>query len=115
MVGFFLVCLNVNAASRQIALKKDLISRKPALTVAKREHGYKRTYSLNSLERDVQEAGLKEVHRSGISFKALANFQWDRFLYTDIISPERLKGRYQLAQQYPDLCSSIFLMCKKGR
>jgi hypothetical protein len=54
------------------------------------------------------------VHRSGIFFKALANFQWDRLLQTDIISKEYLDGCYMLGQQYPDLCSSIFLMCEKG-
>jgi hypothetical protein len=53
-------------------------------------------------------------HRSGIFFKALANFQWDRLLKTDIISKEYLEGCYQLGQQYPDLCSSIFLMCERG-
>jgi len=54
------------------------------------------------------------VHRSGIFFKALANFQWDRLLQTDIISREYLEGCYKLGQQYPDLCSSIFLMCERG-
>ena len=34
---------------------------------------------------------------------------------TDIISKEYLEGCYQLGQQYPDLCSSIFLMCEKGK
>jgi len=53
------------------------------------------------------------VHRSGIFFKALANFQWDRLLQTDIISREYLEGCYKLGQQYPDLRSSIFLMCKQ--
>ena len=59
-------------------------------------------------------AGLAVRHRSGIFFKALANFQWDRLLATDIISPEYLEGCYQLGQVYPDLCSSIFLVCEAG-
>ena len=46
-------------------------------------------------------------------FKALANFQWDRLLQTDIVSQEYLEGCYKLGQQYPDLCSSIFLMCER--
>lgn len=40
--------------------------------------------------------------------------QWDRLLQTDIISKEYLEGCYKLGQQYPDLCSSIFLMCERG-
>ncbi|MES2381209.1 MAG: class I SAM-dependent methyltransferase [Bacteroidota bacterium] len=112
---FFLVCPNANAPSRQIAVKMGLITHNSAVTPAEAEHGHRITYSLDTLERDAKAAGLKVVHRSGIFFKALANFQWDRLLNTDIISKEYLDGCYQLGQQYPDLCSSIFLMCEKGK
>lgn len=112
---FFLVCPNANAPSRQIAVKMGLISHNSAITPAEKEHGHRITYTLDTLERDARAAGLKVVHRSGIFFKALANFQWDRLLNTDIISKEYLQGCYELGQQYPDLCSSIFLMCEKGK
>lgn len=112
---FFLVCPNANAPSRQIAVKMGLVSHNSAVTPAEKEHGHRRTYTLDTLERDAKAAGLHIVHRSGIFFKALANFQWDRLLNTDIISPEYLEGCYQLGQQYPDLCSSIFLLCKKEK
>lgn len=111
---FFLVCPNANAPSRQIAVKMGLISHNSAITPAEKEHGHRITYTLDTLERDARAAGLRVVYRSGIFFKALANFQWDRLLDTDIVSREYLEGCYQLGQQYPDLCSSIFLMCEKG-
>lgn len=111
---FFLVCPNANAPSRQIAVKMGLISHNSAVTPAEAEHGHRITYSLDTLERDVKDAGLKVINRSGIFFKAMANFQWDKLLNTDIISPEYLEGCFQLGQQYPDLCSSIFLLCEKG-
>ena len=110
----FLVCPNANAPSRQIAVKMGLITHNAAVTPAEVEHGHRCTYSLDTLERDAMVSGLKVVNRSGIFFKALANFQWDRLLQTDIISKEYLEGCYQLGQQYPDLCSSIFLMCEHG-
>lgn len=111
---FFLVCPNANAPSRQIAVNMGLISHNAAVTPAEAEHGHHITYSLDTLERDAKQAGLNVVHRSGIFFKALANFQWDRLLATDIISAGYLEGCYQLGQRYPDLCSSIFLLCEKG-
>lgn len=111
---FFLVCPNANAPSRQIAVKMGLISHNSAITNAEAEHGHRITYTLDTLEKDARAAGLKVINRSGIFFKALANFQWDRLLNTDIISPEYLEGCYQLGQIYPDLCSSIFLLCEKG-
>jgi len=112
---FFLVCPNANAPSRQIAVKMGLITHNNAVTPAESEHGHRITYTLDTLERDAKAAGLKVIHRSGIFFKALANFQWDRLLNTDIISDEYLQGCYELGQVYPDLCSSIFLMCEKGK
>jgi len=112
---FFLVCPNANAPSRQIAVKMGLISHNSAITPSEADHGHRITYSLDTLERDAKAAGLNVIHRSGIFFKALANFQWDQLLNTDIISPEYIEGCYQLGQIYPDLCASIFLMCEKGK
>ncbi|MEZ6129428.1 MAG: class I SAM-dependent methyltransferase [Planctomycetaceae bacterium] len=110
----FLVCPNANAPSRQIAVKMGLISDNRAVTEAEHQHGHRITYSLDTLERDARAAGLNVVYRTGIFFKALANFQWDRLLQTDIISSEYLEGCYQLGHHYPDLCSSIFLLCERG-
>lgn len=111
---FFLVCPNANAPSRQIAVKMGLITHNSAITPAESAHGHRITYTLDTLERDARAAGLRVVHRSGIFFKALANFQWDRLLQTDIISQDYLDGCFMLGQQYPDLCSSIYLMCERG-
>lgn len=109
----FLACPNANAPSRQIAVKMGLISHNAAVTSAEAEHGHRRTYSLDTLERDAKRGGLRVLHRSGIFFKALANFQWDRLLRTDIVSNDYLEGCYMLGQQYPDLCASIYLICEK--
>ena len=55
----FLVCPNVNAPSRQIAVKMGLISNNSAVTPSEREQGHKITYSLDTLERDAKAAGLQ--------------------------------------------------------
>jgi 2-polyprenyl-3-methyl-5-hydroxy-6-metoxy-1,4-benzoquinol methylase len=110
----FVACPNANAASRQIAVAMGIISNNSSVTASEKDHGHKITYTLDTLERDTKSAGLKTIHRGGIFFKALANFQWDKLLKTDIISKEYLDGCYQLGQKYPDLCSSIFLVCEKG-
>ncbi len=109
-----LACPNANAASRQIAVKMGLITHNAAVTESERAHGHRRTYALDTLEQDAVRAGLRVIHRSGIFFKPLANFQWDRLLQTDIISSEYLEGCYQLGQIYPDLCATVFLVCEQG-
>jgi len=111
----FVVCPNANAPSRQIAVKMGLISHNNAITESEEKHGHRITYTLDTLERDINKSGLEILHRSGIFFKALANFQWDKLLNTDIISKEYLDGCFKLGQQYPDLCSSIMFVCKKGK
>jgi 2-polyprenyl-3-methyl-5-hydroxy-6-metoxy-1,4-benzoquinol methylase len=110
----FVACPNANAPSRQIAVKMGLISHNDAVTPEEAKHGHRRTYSLDTLERDAVAAGLKVVYRSGVFFKAFANFQFDRLLTTDIISDAYLDGCYELGQIYPDLCSSIFVVCERG-
>lgn len=107
-------CPNANAASRQIAVKMGLVTHNAAVTESERAHGHRRTYALDTLEQDAVRAGLRVIHRSGIFFKPLANFQWDRLLQTDIISKDYLEGCYQLGQVYPDLCATVFLVCERG-
>ena len=109
----FVACPNATAPSRQIAALMGLISHNAAVTDAEATHGHRVTYGLDTLERDARAAGLDVEVRSGIFFKALANFQWDRLLETDIISREYLDGCYQLGQRYPELCASIFLVCRR--
>jgi 2-polyprenyl-3-methyl-5-hydroxy-6-metoxy-1,4-benzoquinol methylase len=110
----FLVCPNANAPSRQIAVNMGLITHNAAVTADEARHGHQRTYSIDTLQRDAAAAGLSVAHVSGIFFKAMANFQFDRLMKTDIISPAYLDGCYQLGLRYPDLCASIFVLCERG-
>lgn len=110
----FLAVPNANAPSRQIAVKMGLIENNAAVTAAERAHGHRITYSLDTVERDARAAGLEVVHRGGVLFKPLANFQFDRLAGTDILSEEYLEGCYQLGMVYPDLCASVYLVCRKG-
>jgi 2-polyprenyl-3-methyl-5-hydroxy-6-metoxy-1,4-benzoquinol methylase len=110
----FLVVPNANAPSRQIAVKMGLISHNSAVTDGEWKHGHRRTYSLDTLERDARQAGLHVWHRGGVFFKPFANFQFDQLIQSKIINRDYLDGCYQLGMLYPDLCASIFLVCGPG-
>jgi 2-polyprenyl-3-methyl-5-hydroxy-6-metoxy-1,4-benzoquinol methylase len=110
----FLAVPNANAPSRQIAVKMGLIPFNAAVTAGEKQHGHRKTYTFDTLERDALDGGLSVVSRGGVFFKALANYQFDRLLDTDIISQGYLEGCYQLGMQYPDMCASIYLVCAKG-
>lgn len=109
----FVLVPNANAPSRQIAVKMGLIPHNQAVTASERVNGHRRTYAFDTLERDLREARLTIVHRGGIIFKALANYQMDQALAAGIITPEYIDGCYQLGVQYPDLCASIYAICTR--
>jgi 2-polyprenyl-3-methyl-5-hydroxy-6-metoxy-1,4-benzoquinol methylase len=109
----FVVVPNANAPSRQIAVQMGIVPFNSAITEAERAHGHRKTYSLDTLEREVLDGGLRIVHRGGVFFKPLANYQFDALMGGDVITPEYLEGCYRLGMHYPDLCASVYVVCEK--
>jgi 2-polyprenyl-3-methyl-5-hydroxy-6-metoxy-1,4-benzoquinol methylase len=109
----FVAVPNANAASRQIAVAMGLIPHNSAVTDSERLHGHRITYSLDTLQRDVRQGGLRVVHAGGVFFKALANYQFDQLLGGDVISDGYLDGCFELGLRYPDLCASVFTVCDR--
>jgi 2-polyprenyl-3-methyl-5-hydroxy-6-metoxy-1,4-benzoquinol methylase len=111
----FLVVPNANAPSRQIAVKMGLIPYNSAVLESERLHGHRKTYSLDTLEHEAVSGGLNVIYRGGVFFKPLAGSQFDDALAANVISKEYLEGCYKLGMVYPDLCSSIFVVCERGK
>ena len=108
---FFLVCPNANAPSRQIAVKMGLISHNSAVTPASAERSHHRySYTPGHFGGGAITAGLKVVHQSGIFFKSLPNFQWDRLLQTDIVSKEYSEGATNCGSSTP-ICVRVSSWC----
>jgi 2-polyprenyl-3-methyl-5-hydroxy-6-metoxy-1,4-benzoquinol methylase len=110
----FLLVPNAHAPSRQIAVKMGLISHNSAVTPGEWTHGHRNTFSFDTLERLTREARLRAVHRGGLIFKALANYQFDLALERGVITNDYIEGCYELGMLYPDMCASIYLICEKG-
>ncbi|WP_425928594.1 class I SAM-dependent methyltransferase [Pseudomonas sp. NyZ201] len=108
----FVVVPNANAASRQIAVGMGLIDFNAAVTEGERKHGHRCTYSLDTLEHEVRQAGFRIGQRGGILFKPLANFQFDAAHRAGIIDQAFFEGCYQLGMKYPDLTASIYVVCE---
>lgn len=107
----FVVVPNANAPSRQIAVKMALIDTNHSVTDAERAHGHRCTYSLDTLEHDVRSAGLEIQSRGGVFFKPFANFQFDQLMEHKIVSQAYLDGCYALGMHYPELTSSVYVVC----
>lgn len=110
----FVATPNAHAASRQIAVNMGLIEHTAAVTEAERAHGHRITYSLDTLHAALRAAKFKAVTQGGVCFKGLANFQIDAAYQAGIISKAYLDGCYELGRVYPDLCSTIYIVCERG-
>lgn len=112
--SLFLVVPNARAPSRQIATHMGLISHHEAVTPGEWDHGHRRTYALDTLEREARDAGLAVTARGGILFKPLANYQIDKAMAAGIIDEKFIEGCYHLGSVYPDLCASVYVVCQRG-
>ena len=110
----FVVVPNADAASRQIAVQMGLIPFNDAVTPDERTHGHRKTYRLDTLERELRSGGVHVLQTGGVFFKPFANFQFDQLMQSGVISESYLEGCYRLGQHYPDLCASIWCMCGRG-
>ena len=109
----FVLVPNADAPSRQIAVHMGLVEHNNAVTQPEWQHGHRRTYSFDTLERDLRKCGLKTIARGGIIFKALANFQFDRALEAGIINEAYVDACHRLGEIYPSFCASIYSISQK--
>lgn len=107
-----IVVPNARALSRQFALHMDLLKSLKALTENDHNHGHRRVYDRVDLNRDIRAAGFHSVAEGGIMFKILADFQMDKLIDKGFLTDAHLEGLYRLGLEYPDLCGSLFSICR---
>lgn len=108
----FIVVPNARALSRQLARHMGLIDDLYALTPNDVNHGHRRVYDRNLLNRDVEQAGLTTVAQGGLLLKLLADFQMDKLIESEILGAPQLEGLYKMGLEYPDLAGSLFSVCR---
>lgn len=109
---FFVVVPNSRALSRQLALHMGLIQDLKALTNNDLAHGHRRVYDRVALNRDLEVGGFQNVSQGGIMLKILADFQMDQLIDNKMLQQDHLNGLYKLGLEYPDLCGSLFSICR---
>ncbi len=110
----FVVVPNANALSRQLALHMGLLPSLASLTPRDLEHGHRRVYDSQSLQQDIEAAGLHPLAKGGVMLKILADFQLDQLIALDILGQEQIDGLYSLGHQYPELCGSLYAICSNN-
>jgi len=111
--GLLLVAVpNARALSRQLARHMGLISVLTDLTPNDQNHGHKRVYDRCSLDNLLHFAGFKHIARGGVLLKPFADFQLDKLIECGVLGKEQIEGLYSLGFEYPDLCATLYSVCK---
>ncbi len=110
---FFIVTPNANAGSRRLAVKMGIIKKTTSVTWQEKKHGHFITFNARMLAQEVKQSSFKIYKSGGIFFKALANYQIDLNLKNKIINKKYLNACYELGDEFPELCSSIYIIAKK--
>lgn len=110
----FIVVPNARAMSRQLARHMGLLDDLYALTPNDVNHGHRRVYDRQLLNRDLRQAGLVQVAQGGLMLKLLADFQMNQLMDSGVLGPTQLDGLYQMGLEYPDLAGSLFSVCRRN-
>jgi 2-polyprenyl-3-methyl-5-hydroxy-6-metoxy-1,4-benzoquinol methylase len=110
----YLMVPNANALSRQLACSMGLIGATTDVLPGEKLQGHLRTYTLEHLMDDVNQANLKITESGGILHKPLANFQLDKCIDEGIIGEEYLNALDGYAQKNPKEASSIFVVASSS-
>lgn len=108
----FMVVPNARALSRQLAMHMGLISDLKTLTENDIFHGHRRVYDRVYFNREIEQAGFNTVSEGGLMLKILADFQLDKLIDNGMIQQSQIDGLYKLGLEYPDLCGSLFSICR---
>jgi 2-polyprenyl-3-methyl-5-hydroxy-6-metoxy-1,4-benzoquinol methylase len=105
---------NGTSLSRQIAVEMGLMKFPLEVTEFEKKIGHHRTYDMNALTNLFQSSGMTILESGGIMPKIFSNNQFDRSLQAGIIDLNFLNALNNLSAKYEELCSSIYLVTKKG-
>jgi len=103
---------NARALSRQLAVHMGLLNGLKELTPNDHNHGHRRVYDRVDFDRDIAAAGFENVSQGGVMLKILADFQMDKLIDDGTLQEAQLDGLYKLGLEYPDLCGSLFSVCR---
>ena len=109
----FVVVPNANALSRQLSVHMGIYNHLKVLTENDIKHGHRRVYDRATLNKDIEQAGFENVAQGGLMLKILADFQMDKLIEEGILGQDQIDGLYKLGLEYPDLCGSLFSICRK--
>ncbi|AIL65417.1 S-adenosylmethionine-dependent methyltransferase [Rickettsiales bacterium Ac37b] len=109
---FFVTVPNARALSRQISRHMGIIEDLKQLTANDIRFGHRRVYDRCTLNEELTQAGFSQIMQGGLLLKILADFQLNELFTNGFLSDQHIDALYKLGLEYPDLCGSLFSVCK---
>ena len=104
----FIAVPNCNSLHRHIGVKMGLLPRIDALNEQDRLLGHVRVYNPDLFRSHVTEAGLREVHFSGLMVKPVDNRQMQTW------PPELINALFAISDNFPEICSEIYVVAERA-
>lgn len=105
--GVFLVSVpNAKSLHRLVAVEMGLLANEYQLNQRDKDLGHYRVYDLDSLRKDLSDAGFNIQHSGGYFLKPLSNGQIEQNW-----SQQMIDGFYKVGMQFQENCAEIFVVC----
>ena len=105
----FIVVPNAEALNRRIGIEAGLLKNIFSLSKHDIRCGHKRYYSMDTLEEDVNECGLKTILKEGIFLKPISTSQMIKLN----LSYQVIEGMLKVGRDYPELCLGLLFEIEK--
>lgn len=109
----FITVPNATALSRQMAVEMKMLNNLYELTENDLAHGHRRIFDMQKLKDLIGETPFKLKKTGGTFVKEFADFQLNQMIENQIIGETQLDGMQKLAEKYPELSGSIYVICEK--
>ena len=104
---------NGRSLSRKIAVKMGIVKSELAVTEFEKSIGHCRTYDMHSFKELFTSFKFSQLEFGGIMPKIFSNNQFDQCLDNEIIDDKFLDALFELSDELPEICSSIYTICTK--
>ncbi|NLH39957.1 MAG: hypothetical protein GX445_07850 [Elusimicrobia bacterium] len=99
---------NANSIHRQAGVKMGLLKRENELNKLDKKLGHRRIYTLETLQNDINKAGLNIKEIGGIFLKPLSNTRIEKWW-----TKKMMDAFYELGKKYPEIGAEIYAVCEK--
>ena len=103
--AIFIAVPNAESLHRRLGKEAGMLGELTTLSAADHAQGHQRYYTLERIEAEVRDAGLRVMEREGVYLKPFTSSQIEALR----LPPQVYRALMVVGSGYPELCNSVFL------